>query len=285
MTGFGAASAPLGSAQVTVELRSVNHKHQDLRLRLPPELIDHSSYFEQQARSQLGRGRYDLSVRLSGAAVTSLELDAPRLRSAFSALAKLRDELAPGTTLDLSSLLAVPDIYRSVGPDASTVHVALREALTQAALQLDEMRVQEGQHLKDELQGRLDLCERKVLQIVELSCGSSERHRARLSARLKALISGTSGINPERLEQEVALAADRNDITEELVRLKSHIAQLGALLLSDAPAGRRLDFLLQEVGREVNTIGSKCQDSEIAHLVIDLKSEVERLREQVQNVE
>jgi uncharacterized protein (TIGR00255 family) len=285
MTGFGSASAPLSSALLTVELRSVNHKHQDLRLRLPAELVDHSSYFEQQARSQLGRGRFDVSVRLSGAAVTYLELDAPRLRIAFAALTRLRDELAPGTPLELSSLLALPDIYRSVGPEASTVQAALLEALTLAALQLDKMRVLEGQNLKDELQARLALCEEKVLELGERSAGFSERHRDRLSARLEALLSGSAGINPDRLEQEVALAADRSDITEEVVRLKSHFSQLSALLHSSDPAGRRLDFLLQEVGREVNTIGSKCQDSQVAHLVIDLKSEVERLREQVQNVE
>lgn len=285
MTGFGSASTALGSAMLTVELRSVNHKHQDLRLRLPSELIDHSSYFEQQARSLLGRGRFDVSVRLSGAAVTFLELDAPRLRSAFAALTLLRDELAPGTPLELSSLLALPDIYRSVGPEASTVQAALLEALTLAGHQLDQMRVLEGQNLQVELQARLALCEEKVFELVKRSAGFSERHRARLSARIQALISGAAGINPDRLEQEVALAADRSDITEELVRLRSHFSQLGALLLEKDATGRRLDFLLQEVGREVNTIGSKSQDSKIAHLVIDLKSEVERLREQVQNVE
>jgi uncharacterized protein (TIGR00255 family) len=285
MTGFGAGIAHLENARVTVELRSVNHKHQDLRLRVPSEFLEHMAYLEQVARARLGRGRYDLSARLDGQPVNSLQLDEERIRSVYASAQRLRDELAPDSSFDFSTLLSIPDAYRSVGPKLDDTRTALRTAFDLAAAQLGEMRKSEGLTLKADLTQRLELVRAITAQIQSASSGLVEHHRIRLRTRTEALLAGTAGVSPERLEVEIALIADRSDVTEELVRLQSHFSQFSELLQADGEVGRRLDFLLQEIGREVNTIGSKCQESEVTRLVVDLKSEVERLREQVQNVE
>ena len=285
MTGYGSGSAPLAEGRVLIEIRALNHKHQDVRLRVPTELGEHASFLEQLARTVLGRGRYDVAVRTEGQTGANPQIDAAKLRAVYLSLATLRDELAPGTELSLAELASLPDVVTSQGPDASLARKALTEAFSSAHRELDQMRDTEGATLKDDLSTRLKLVQELRGQVHGASRELVEHHRTRLNERLSQLLEGPNQLSPGRLEQEIALVADRSDITEELVRLDSHFSQLGALLDSPEPVGRKLDFLLQEVGREVNTIGSKSQHAPVAHLVVDMKSEVERLREQVQNVE
>jgi uncharacterized protein (TIGR00255 family) len=200
---------------------------------------------------------------------------------------QLRDEVAPGTELPLTAITSLPSlITTSSQADAEVVGKALREAIERAASHLDEMRRREGEALRRELQSRLrsarrlrDTCSARGSEVVAT-------YRGRLRDRLERLLCDASvPIDPGRLEAELAIMADRSDVTEELVRLECHFDQFERLLASDDPIGRRLDFLLQEIGREANTVGAKCQDASFSHLVVELKAEVERMREQVQNVE
>lgn len=286
MTGFGAGSAQFASGRILLELRALNHKHQDLRLRLPPELGEHAFFLEQVARAALGRGRYDMNVRLEGSALGAPEIDETRLRELYEALSRVRDEVAPGSVLSLDSLVRVPDVVVNKSPDAEGARAALTEAFEGAKAELVAMRLAEGRTLKVDLEDRLARVREITQQLEQGSADLVELGRQRLRERLDQLLSTTSArLSEDRLEQEIALLADRSDITEELVRLGSHFQQFETLLQSNEPVGRRLDFLLQEISREVNTVGSKSQHSKTSHLVVEMKSEVERLREQVQNVD
>ncbi|MEB2312945.1 MAG: YicC family protein [Sorangiineae bacterium] len=287
MTGFGAGAAELGSGRLSLEVRSLNHRYLDVRVRMPPELSDHAALVEQLARARLSRGRYDIGVRLDGAALSAAELDVARARSAYHELARLRDELAPGTPLPVTVLSSLPDLYRPRSPlDQAGAERALGLALDRALSTLDSMRVAEGAALARELEERLVALRELRARLQGGTRGLAEAALGRLRERLERLLADrTLELERGRLEVELALLADRSDVTEELVRLGSHFEQLASLIGSDAAVGRQLDFLLQEVARETNTIGAKSQDAALAHLVVEMKAEIERMREQVQNVE
>jgi uncharacterized protein (TIGR00255 family) len=287
MTGFGLGEAPLGEGRIALEVRSLNHRYLDLRVRLPPELGDHGSWLEQRARERLTRGRYDIGARLSGAALGTPVLSMDRARSAFQALQRLRDELAPDSELPISAIAAMADLLTvPAEADAELVRAALEQALGAALSGLDQMRSSEGVALAKELGERLAAARALTAEILERSQGSVDAYRSRLRARLERLLVDTSvALDSGRLEMELAILADRSDVTEELVRLDSHFEQFQKLTASAEPIGRRLDFLLQETSREVNTLGSKSQHGDVSHLVVALKAELERMREQVQNVE
>lgn len=285
MTGFGAGAASLGAGRYFAEARSVNHRFLDLRVQLPDELEEHQFAIEQAARARLERGRVDLRFRSELDAVGSLELDVARARKAFEALALLRDELAPEAPLPLSLLAVVPDLFRApAGPDAATVREALLEAMHAALDGLVAMREREGDALAAELRRHLARVRDHVAFVRAASAALPEQQRERLRLRIAAL-AGDVAVDAARLATEVALFADRADVTEELVRLESHVDQAEAMLSTSEPIGRRLDFLFQEMGREANTIGSKSPDAAIAQRVVTLKADLERLRQQVANVE
>lgn len=287
MTGYGLGVSALGDGRISIEIRSINHRFLDVRVRLPTELAEQTFFLEQLAREHLSRGRYDVGVRLEGAALPPPPLSLDRARSAYRSLAELRDQLAPGTELPITAILSLPHLLPSSASfEPEVARQALRAAFREALRSLEAMRATEGATLAIELAQRLVSMRTLATSIRAQSAEAVEAHRARLKTRLARLMSDVSaGLEPGRLEQEIALLADRTDITEELVRLESHFGQLETLFSDEEAVGRRLDFLLQEVAREVNTIGSKCQDSAVAHLAVELKSEVERMREQVQNVE
>jgi len=286
MTGFGMGSAVLASGTLRVEVRALNHRYQDIRLRLPGELGEHGFFVEQLARKHLGRGRFDVSARAEGSLHAAPRLSFERARALYESLTELRDRLAPGSELPITAVLGLPGVLESSGPEPELVRAALEAAFAQALIELDGMRQEEGRTLARELEGRLAHA-RTLVAALEFNAADLVRHhRERLRERVLKLSSDlTVSVHPERLEQEMALLADKSDITEELVRLGSHFSQMQALLDSAEPVGRRLDFLLQEIGREVNTVGSKSQHAPLAHLVVELKVEVERMREQVQNID
>ena len=289
MTGFGIGDAPLGDGRVTVELRALNHRFLDVRVRLPEELNDQSFFIEQLARESLARGRFDVGVRLEGAALPPPLFSIERARALYRGLCQLRDELAPGTDLPITALTGMPDLVTTpTTADSVGARASLKAAFEAALARLDEMRLHEGEALTRELRTRLDSARRLRLIIATRGSEMLEGYRMRLRDRLGRLLS-ESGVqlDPGRLEAEIVILADRSDVTEELVRLESHFEQFSRLLELEtgAPVGRRLDFLLQEIGRESNTIGAKSQDAPIAHLVVEMKAELERIREQVQNVE
>ncbi len=284
MTGFGVEGAALGSGRLVLEIRSVNHRFLDVRVRLPAEIGEHTFFLEQMARERLARGRYDLSGRLEGTS-TTFSLD--RARAAYRMLSDLRDELAPGTELPISAVLALPEVTTSTGAfDSDRVREAISHAFDAALAALNSMRGREGAALQRELEARLRSMRALCVQIEARSGEALVLQRTRLKTRLERLLADVKlSADPHRLEMELAILSDKSDITEELVRLGSHLDQLESLLGEKEPVGRRIDFLLQEIGREANTIGSKSQDTTLAHQVVELKSEIERVREQVQNVE
>ncbi len=293
MTGFGVGEAPLATAEnpsagrLTVEIRAVNHRFLDLRVRVPSQLPDLMSAVETIARERLTRGRFDISVRVDGASLGATVIDRDRARSIFRSLLELRDELAPNETVPLSMLAAVPDLFvPSLERELDVLRAAVGVAFDAALKSLDAMRLREGLALGDDLVRRLATIRRLSRSISERSPQTLDAYKKRLKDRAEKLrLASDVEIDAGRLEQEVALFADRIDIAEELTRLESHTMHFESMLVGAEAVGRRLDFLLQEMAREANTIGSKSQDVGIAHAVVELKAEIERMREQVQNVE
>lgn len=286
MTGFGCGEAELDGHKLTCELRALNHRFLDVRVRLPEQLSSQAFYLEQLARERLSRGRFDVGVRLDDTgAVARFSLS--RARAVYQALLELRDELAPGTEVPVAALASLPQLLADAQPkSAQDTEQALARAFTLALERLDAMRLREGEALARELRERVTALRAACDQARLLSEGSADRQLGRLRERVTRLISEV-GASPDggRLETELALIADRSDVTEELVRLTSHFDQFEQLLGTAEPVGRRLEFLLQEMSREASTIGSKSQDIRLSHLVVDIKGQLEKIREQVQNVE
>mgnify|MGYP001455806455 CR=1 FL=1 len=295
MTGFGVGDAmlagtndaPLRGDKLTVEIRAVNHRFLDVRVRVPSQLPDLASVVESLARERLSRGRFDINVRLDGAVLGAMVIDQVRARSVFAELKKLRDELAPDADVPLSLLGAVPDLFvPSIEREGQALDVALAAAFDAALKSLDTMRLREGLALAEDLVRRLATIRRLMQAVTARAPNVVDAYRKRLKERAERLRATSDvEVDPGRLEQELALFADRIDVAEELTRLESHCAHFESLVHTAEAVGRRLDFLLQEMAREANTIGSKSQDVAIAHAVVELKAEIERMREQVQNVE
>jgi uncharacterized protein (TIGR00255 family) len=296
MTGFGVGNAPLGGGRIAVEVRAVNGRFLDVRVRVPPDLADLSTMVESEARARLSRGRCDIGIRAEGAVFEAPAIDKARARAAYRALVELRDELVPGAEVPFSMLSALPDLFTpSRAASTEACEKAVRSALAAALDDLDLMRKKEGRAIADDIAKRLGIARELASGIAgrapEVLEAQTQKFKERLG-RISAVVSdvpspmvGDPAVDPVRIEQEIALLLERSDISEELVRLSSHISQMVAYLAGDEPVGRRLDFLLQEMAREINTVGAKSQDLVIAHVVIELKAEIERMREQVQNVE
>ena len=299
MTGFGVGTAALGQGSVAVEVRAVNGRFLDVRVRLPQELSDLTATVEGEARKRLSRGRCDIVIRSEGNVILAPQVDKERARRAYRALLELRDEIAPGADVPFAMLSSVPELFRA--SDASHLDAAKRailDALGSALEDLSLMRQKEGDAIFVDIAGRLaqvrSLIEHVAARAPEVAEIMAKKFRERLG-RLGAVVSSTAAnagdtardvaIDAARVEQELVLLVERSDITEELTRLASHVAQMTAYMQEEEPLGRRLDFLLQEMAREINTIGAKSQDLRTSHAVVELKAEIERMREQVQNVE
>jgi len=291
MTGFGRASREVTGVAFEVEARSVNHRHLDLRIRLPRILADRENALKQRVQGKLARGKVEISVSLaSNSATTKLVIDESIAGQYVEAARILSSRHALTGALDVASLLALPGVTRVIESevDADVLWVAVEEAVDEAVRAMIEMRGVEGETLRVELEGRL-------ATVLRLSDAFQARSgevviaaRQRLQKRAEQIRRDVGLSDDARLHQEIVIAADRLDITEELVRLRSHIAQFEETLRAagpDNPVGRRLDFLLQELGREANTVGSKASDAALAQDVVGLKTELERIREQVQNIE
>jgi uncharacterized protein (TIGR00255 family) len=287
MTGFGAGRGGAAAEELEVEIRSVNHKYCEVKVRVPRELAALEVELAKAVRERLARGGIDVSVRRPGAsAALAPRVDAALAESYVRAFTEIQARLGLPGTVTIADVLGAEGVVRleerSVDVDAA--REAARRALAVALDALVAMRGREGEALARDLGSRLDGVEAIVEQVATLVPRTVEHYRARLSERIEELTRGMP-LDPARLAQEVALFADRTDVAEEVTRLRSHLAQVRGLLAGGEPAGRKLDVLVQEMHREVNTIGSKSQSAEIAALVVQAKAEVERMREQVQNVE
>ncbi|MBK6684852.1 MAG: YicC family protein [Deltaproteobacteria bacterium] len=288
MTGLGQARRDEERRSWSCELRSVNHRHLEIRINLSAELQPLQALIEGAIRRRLSRGRIDGFVQASSAGEAPIvpQLDLARARGYREAYSTLARALGLADEIPLTVIASAPGVLRASEPHwASDQSRALVEELVQEAVtDLERMREAEGSALAGELEAHLGAVAALFGRIKsEIPRAIAEKQR-RLDERLSALL-GEQRLDPGRLAQEVAVLVDRADVTEELERLESHCAQFTRVLSDPEPVGRKLDFLLQEMNRETNTIGSKCADAAIAHLVVDLKLELERLREQVQNLE
>jgi uncharacterized protein (TIGR00255 family) len=287
MTGFGAGRGSAGGEDVDVEIRSVNHKYAEVKVRLPRELAALEQEVVRAVKERLARGGIDVSIRRStpGGGVVP-RVDVAVAEAYARAFQEIQARLGLPGALSLSDVLAAEGVVRleERAVDLDAAGEALRRAVAASLDALVAMRAREGEALARDLSTRLGSVEAAFGRVAELSPQVVEHYRARLEERIAELTRGVP-LDPARLVQEVALFADRTDVAEEITRLRSHVAQVRHLLASAEPAGRKLDFLVQEMHREVNTIGSKSQSAELASLVVGLKAEIERMREQVQNVE
>jgi len=292
MTGFGNVRFRVEEWTFELEMRSVNHRHFDARIRLPRLLTNLEPDVRARLANRLARGRIDLTVIApeGGAPTPRLEVDLAAAREYLAAGRALAETDGVRGELDAKSLLALPGVSRFVEPAIADGLLRERtlEAVDQGLEALCAMRASEGAALARDLCARLDRVGEIAGEVEQRSGLVQESVRERLRKRARQLEAETGLLDEARLHQEIAIAADRMDVTEEIVRLSSHLDQFRELLDGAGPGrpvGRQLEFLLQELVREANTIGSKGSDAPIAHWVVELKTELERLREQVQNVE
>jgi len=295
MTGFGQGSAGVGAGRIVAEARAVNGRFLDVRVRMPRELSELAVMVEAEARKRLSRGRLELVLRAEGTVFSAPTIDKERAAAAYRALLELSRELGAGAEVPFSMLSAVPDLFvPALERDYEPLGKAVVAALGSALDDLERMREKEGQGMAEELARRIRLAESMIERIAERAPEmievSARKLRERL-ARVVVLAAPTpreqkeASFDPGRIEQELLLLVERSDVSEELTRLRIHAERFLTYLRETEPLGRRLDFLLQEMAREINTIGAKSQDFEIAHHVVELKAEIERMRELVQNVE
>jgi uncharacterized protein (TIGR00255 family) len=287
MTGFGAGRGAANGEEVDVEIRSVNHKYCEVKVRLPRELSALEHEIVRSVKERLARGGVEVTARRATPGGTvAPRVDVALAESYARAFAEIQARLGLPGSVTLADVLAAEGVVRldERAIDLEQVGEALRRGLAAALSSLVTMRAREGDALARDLAARLDEIERLVTRVAAQAPQAVEQYRARLADRIAELTRGLP-LDPARLAQEVAIFADRTDVAEEVTRLRSHVAQVRGLLAVSDPAGRKLDFLVQEMHREANTIGSKSQHAEIAAVVVALKAEIERMREQVQNVE
>jgi uncharacterized protein (TIGR00255 family) len=290
MTGFGAGRAhlrsPGGSGRIAVEVKSVNQRFLDLRFVLPKEYLPFEGDLRKDVEAAVARGRVEVSVSRSVRLPTpKLQVDLELARAYVAQWRRLQRQLGLPGQVDLSFLRGVGELFRTVEvPRAPQRELpALRRALAEALRRLDRERRREGRALERDIRRRVKRLEELAAAMEERAAANHEATQQRVAARMRDLLRG--GVDESRLAQEAAFQAERSDVSEELVRLRSHLQGIAELLGKAEPVGKRIEFLLQEVQREVNTVASKASDLRLIHLAVEAKGEVEKIREQVQNVE
>lgn len=288
MTGFGRAEKIIEGRDILVEIKSVNHRFFDFSARISRGY----GFLEDKVKTYLQkcvtRGKIDVLVSLETLDDTQAEVAVNHSLAAgyLAALRELRNEYGLPDDITVSTVARYQDIFtvRHAQEDEEKVWSQVAEVLREAAVPLLAMRESEGARLKEDLAARTRTILRAVAKIEERSPKTVEEFRVKFTERLNSLLDG-AGVDEQRILTEAAVFADKVSVTEETVRLRSHVSQFGELMESGDAVGRRLDFLTQEMNREANTIGSKCADAEISHIVVDMKAEIEKIREQIQNIE
>ena len=288
MTGFGRRQAPWQDGSVTVEMRSVNHRFLEIACRLPRPLSQLEDSFKKAIQQRCTRGRIDITVTVQGGKgrTGSVNLDQPLAKQYHHALRTLKKSLKLSGSIDLALMAGLRDVVSVSDQPAEDPKLAkmVQQLTTQALTDLDAMRTREGNALAEDMRARVQTIREHKTRIAARTPLLAQEAFDRMKIRVEKLLGSEIPDSP-RLYQELAVYADRGDITEEIVRLDSHMIQFEETLNRAESVGKTLDFLLQEFGREVNTIGSKANDAEIAGHVVQMKAELERIREQVQNVE
>ncbi|MBK7642228.1 MAG: YicC family protein [Planctomycetes bacterium] len=287
MTGFGAATSSEAQVQVRVEVRSVNHRFLQLKVKLPPELASFEGEVEAAVRKVLERGSVSLSVSVDAGGGSTVRIDRELAQRYMTEVESLAKELGLEGRPKLETILALPGVVGSQSDPKLAEREArlLRGAVRDGLAELVAMREREGAALLQDLRANTAALTKEAARIEKRMPKVVKEHHKKLRTRMQDLLGGGIKLGPAELPRELALLADRMDVGEELARLSSHLVQWSALLEKGGATGRQLDFLVQELLREANTIGSKCNDAEVAHSVVEVKTRIERLREQVQNVE
>jgi uncharacterized protein (TIGR00255 family) len=289
MTGYGRGSVTGDDFSVSVDLKTVNNRFLDIHLRVGSELVSMEPAIKRRISSRLARGRVDVTVSFERTAQVAYELNRPLIAGYVQALRQMQEEFHIDGVLDINILARIPGalVPARNGID-ERMTAALEQAIDQALDDLERMRQQEGEALRAELTDRVRKIEALVPTIEASASGLADAYRLRLQKRIGELLNRSGQaieLDPARLAQEVAYLADRSDVSEEMVRLRSHLNQFQEALDSSGETGKMLDFLLQELNREANTTLSKSTDLTIKEAALSIKAEVEKLREQVQNVE
>ena len=288
MTGYGSSKGTSGAIEITVEVKSVNNRYLDCSIKMPRVFNSIEDKLKTIIQGFISRGKVDvfLSVDTSNADDIEIKINRPLARAYVSALKMIAQENDLGGEVLVSDIIRFSDILHVEKSELDTeeIFADISSVLKSALYDFNDMRVREGKRLEDDISARLDEIERLEKRVIELSPRTVEEYRKRLETRMCDVLQ-TVGIDELRILTEAALFAERVAINEEVVRLKSHISQLRKLLSKDEPIGRKIDFLVQEFNREANTIGSKCNDSEMSIIIVDMKAEIEKIREQAQNIE
>ncbi len=291
MTGYGKAESEIEDVIFNVEVKTLNSRYRDITIRMPHDLQEMEMDIRSWVSARIARGRVELFIRmeiLPNEAHYELILNEPLARAYMNIFERLSKELNINANISMDTFCHLRDviIQKPKGLDMEKVRSALREAINNALSSVEEMRAKEGEVLEKDILKRLSIIEQGLNRIKEKAPVLISSYRDRLRENMEKLLKGTDiHINGERIEQEVAIFAERSDITEEIVRMESHLIQFREYMQGNEPVGRRLDFLIQEMNREVNTIGAKALDPLISRLVVDIKGEIEKIREQVQNIE
>lgn len=289
MTGFGRGEAADNGTSATVELKTLNSRYLDLTVRLPQKFQDKELAIKELVQQKLSRGKINVSVHISDVNEhgLSLTVDPEKVKAYASLLNSIREMAGIEEPLDLRNITSFSEIFISKEEDEASLQkkwTLIEQATSSAIDRLLDMRVQEGNQLQNDLKSRIENIETNLKDVESVSSGRVEEVRNKYRERIQQLITDEN-YDKERLETEIAILADKMDITEEVVRLKAHLKFFIEAIDSEEPAGRRLNFLTQEINRELNTIGSKANDSTIAHHIVRSKETLEQIREQVQNVE
>ena len=288
MTGYGRARQTLNGRDITVEVRSVNNRYLDCTVKVPRTYIFAEDSVKARVQKAVSRGKVDVFITIDAAAAdeTVVAVNEPLARGYYEALTRLKDMFSLEDGLNAVTLAKFPDVLTvtKAEEDLESVAADICAVLDEALAAYNAMRTVEGGKLREDIAGRADTIEAVVGKVEERSPQTVAAYREKLLARMQEVLQSTA-IDESRILTEAAIFADKIAVDEETVRLRSHLSQLRTMLESDQPIGRKLDFLIQEVNRECNTIGSKCNDLTIAQDVVNMMAEVEKIREQVQNIE
>lgn len=289
MTAYAASEKNSGFSGVTVEIRSYNSRYLDLVLRIPGELALLEERIRQIVSQWIQRGRIEVKVQLKNETeqVSAFEIDIPRAAAYHDALVQLRESFGLKSGISLELMVEAGGMIKPADTqkDPEALWELMRPCLGTALENHDTMRKKEGDFILLDFEKRLRFITDGIKKVKENENGLCDHYRKRLEERIGVLTKGMVEIDPARIAQEAAFLADRSDISEELIRCDSHIEQFREIMNSDEPAGRKLNFLLQEINREFNTMGVKAQSADTSHVVVSIKAELEKIREQVQNIE
>ena len=289
MTAFGRAEKTVEGRTFIVEIRSLNSRYGEVIVRMPPQFLSLEGQIKKLVTTRISRGRVEVMIKVKNGsqAVSDIRVNIPLAKAYYGALCELNETLQIKEKVGLQTLISMQGIIMVTESeeDSEKTWSLLSSCILEALESIEAMRISEGMAIYQDFRKRLQYVEKDLSRIKRFATSILLQYQNRLKERIATLTQGTVEVDPNRLAQEAAFLADKSDITEEIVRAESHLKQFRSMIESEGATGRALDFLLQELNREVNTIGSKGGDAQLSQIVVGLRSELEKLREQVQNIE